>query len=190
MCSIRCPASLADDKAFWKYFPHTRSTRGWHDVLTSLDFADKPAEHYQLFPHSLPVDLNSSPCRWNLSRQIVYATFWSNSSLEDPFGTFLIPTEQFWQISLNETQEDKMPLAVESPFTFVLHSSGRSVNYLLRMRAQNNWIALYNGVYLISAWLLLSYQQMYVIAHITCNHPVHDCRMMYSLRQHMWHLLC
>jgi hypothetical protein len=46
------------------------STRGQPDVLTSLDFADKPAEHDQLFPHSFSVGLNYYPYRCNLCPQI------------------------------------------------------------------------------------------------------------------------
>jgi hypothetical protein len=42
------------------------------------------------------------------------------------------------------------------------------------MRAKITFlVALYDGVRLIFVWLLLSYQYIYVIAHIICNHPVY-----------------
>jgi hypothetical protein len=34
-------------------------------------------------------------------------------------------------------------------------------------------VALYDGVRLIFEWLLVSYQPIYVIAHIIYNHPVY-----------------
>jgi hypothetical protein len=45
-------------------------------------------------------------------------------------------------------------------FTSVMYSSGKSLNYFLRMHAKTKtfWVALYNGASLIVVWLLLSYR--------------------------------
>jgi hypothetical protein len=67
MCPICCPATLPVSKAgeqgvlevFSTHLAVAQSARGSPDVLTSLNFADKPVEHDQLSPHF--VDLNSSP---------------------------------------------------------------------------------------------------------------------------------
>jgi hypothetical protein len=91
------------------------STRGSPDILTSLTS-----------PISLPntissfLTLNGRPQLFSLQMQPVftnvYATFWSNSQLEEPFRTFFwIATEQVRHISLIETPEHKTLFTGESP---------------------------------------------------------------------------
>jgi hypothetical protein len=54
-----------ENKAFFKnshtHLAVVRSTWRSPEVSTSMDLADKPVEHYQLFPHSYSVGLNYSP---------------------------------------------------------------------------------------------------------------------------------
>jgi hypothetical protein len=72
-------ATLAVSKAgeqgifvdFSTHLAVVHSTRGSPEVSTSLDFADKPAEHDQLYRHSYLVSLNSSAYRCNLCSQIL-----------------------------------------------------------------------------------------------------------------------
>jgi hypothetical protein len=126
------------------------------DVLTSLDFPDKPAEHDQFFPHSYSVSLNSSPYRCNLCSQIFYTIFWSNSRLEDPFSSEL-SLNSYHRFRWMKLQHTKRFFRLRGHLTSVLYSSGKSWNYFLRMRAKKKkktfWVALYNCVRLIFVYV-------------------------------------
>jgi hypothetical protein len=68
--SFQVSVSKAEEEGVFEEFSThlavVHSTHGSPDVLTSLDFADKPVEYDRLFPHSYSVGLNSSPYRCNL----------------------------------------------------------------------------------------------------------------------------
>jgi hypothetical protein len=80
---VLCVATLAVSKVgeqgivedFSSQLAVVHLTCGSPDMLTSLDFADKPAEHDQLFPHLYLIDLNSFPYRYILCSQIFRTTF-------------------------------------------------------------------------------------------------------------------
>jgi hypothetical protein len=82
-CLVLRVATLAVVKAgeqgvFEEFSTHlavVHSTRGSPNVLTALDFTDKPAEQDKFSPHSYSVGLNSSPYRCNLYLQTFYTTF-------------------------------------------------------------------------------------------------------------------
>jgi hypothetical protein len=130
-----------ESKASSKKFPHTHmdvvhSTRDSPDMVTSLHFADKPAEHDQLFPHSYLVGRN-----FPLQMQPVFTNVFIQ--LFDRIRGWSILFEVSSELSLDiyhrfrltELQHRKCFFRLSPNLTSVLYSIGKSWNYFLRKRA-------------------------------------------------------
>jgi hypothetical protein len=55
----------------------------------------------------------------------------------------------------------------------VIATQGINAHHYACVKKNTFSAALYDGVRLIFEWLLVSYQTIYVIAHIIYNHPVY-----------------
>jgi hypothetical protein len=82
-------------------------------MLTSLDYADKPAECTCFYMHTWP----ELPYRGSLCLQIFHTNFWSNLRLADHFFLTLlwIVTERLSEISMTKTSAHKTPFLCECP---------------------------------------------------------------------------
>ena len=136
LCVATFAVSMAGDKGVFKqistHLAVVFSTRGQPNMTTCLDFTDKPVEHYQLFPHSCSVGLNSFSYRCNkffipLRDYICSWQVPSNFSSEFSLNSYhRLRRIKFWQT--------EWFFKLSHHFMPVLHSHGKSWNYFTNFK--------------------------------------------------------